>query len=350
MIYQYPALAQADWPVYRPVGFVLGDAHTRPITRAATVLSNMRWAASFAYHAGATFSSGEVWFFVPVGSSGRWATQAIVQSPNTFTYSGISLQTMTGTSTYQSWTGTSSTLANPTDLRGTSSGTWWCSSRMYPGSTSYALMGSGCSRLRLYGLTGTAPLGVSVIGYPYPGYSTSTTSGVAGWRYDGRLTPGWVGDTYVPSLSAAWARAIEEDLEVAEAMPVVIGILPYNASGVSAFESSWSQQTIRRAFSKQIPLAPPRRRKCVVAAIYATSTTNSLTLQIRVGGQVCSQWQSVYTSGAYRVVKCPLDTYAYEPVSTVSGVPVVNVRLLQYQVTISITNVNAMTVWITEDW
>ena len=109
----------------RPVGFVLGDAHTRPITRAATVLSNMRWAASFAYHAGATFSSGEVWFFVPVGSSGRWATQAIVQSPNTFTYSGISLQTMTGTSTYQSWTGTSATLANPTDLRGTSSGTWW---------------------------------------------------------------------------------------------------------------------------------------------------------------------------------------------------------------------------------
>ena len=344
MIYNLPALDTLEWPVRAKVGQIPADANTRRFSRAATVLSNMRWAATFAYGAGVTFSAAQIYFYMPFGSTGRCAPQVIIQSPNTLTLStGIKIQTMSGSSTYTTFSGTSATLTNPTDLRGTTGGTWRCGARMYPGNTTYALLGSGCGRVMIDGLTATSPLGVSVICYPYPGYASSSTSAYTGYRYGGGYTSAWPDTAFTP-LTAAWARSIEEQLEVAEAMPIVLAILPGHVTGVSGRTTPWVGWEIRERLCRQIPLAPPRRPKAYVVAEYGYNSTIG-TFNVLVGAQLISSWTSVYSSNNYRVYKARLTDAAYTPVGTVGGCPIVNCECRSRS-----NAVYALSAWITEDW
>ena len=253
MIYLYPALDQSAFPEPKPIGSTVTAADVQAVTRATTVLSNMRWSSTVVFPPGGTFSSGQIVLYCPMGSTGRFAPQAILQSPNSVTATGLRIQTMNAGSTYTSFTGTASNITNPTDLRGTAGGTWRCSARMYAGSSTYGLLTNGCSRLTLYGVTGSTPLGLSVIDYPYPGFSTSTSSAYVGWRYDKRNTLAWPDLPFTP-LTAGWARTIEDALEVAEAMPVIIGMLP-EVSGVMSrcCGASWQSRFHSRGPDGQRP-------------------------------------------------------------------------------------------------
>lgn len=339
MIYTLSALAQSTWPNRRRVGAIPASAHIQAINRAAAVLSNMRWSTTIGFPAGGTFSLGSISFFIPVTSTGRWFGQCIVQSPNTFSVSGVRTQSMTGTAV-TSWSGTSATITNPTDLRGTAGGSWRCSARMYP-ATSLRNLASGCARVQVYGVSGSTPLGVSMIAFPYPGATTSTSEQWVGPRNDGSMTPGWP-DLAFDCLSAAWARAIEAELEVAEAMPVVVGVLPI-VSGATGLPA-WDVALLRRVMAKQIPLARPRRPKALYFAVGSTTTSNPI-VQFRVGGQEITTWSTVYSSGAYRLLKARLYDDAYQSIGEVGGVPIVEVELRSF----SLTPTGA-TAWISEDF
>lgn len=339
MIYTLSALAQSTWPNRRRIGAIPSSTHIQAINRAAAVLSNLRWSTTIGFPAGGTFSSGTISFFAPATSTGRWFGEIIVQSPNTVSVSGVRTQTMTGT-TVTSWTNTSSNVANPTDLRGTEGGTWRRSARMYPTSALRDIT-AGCPRLQVYGVSGSTPLGVSFFAYPYPGTTTSTSEQWVGPRNDGSMTPGWP-DLAFDCLSAAWARAIETELEVAEAMPVVVGVLPI-VSGATGLPA-WDVALLRRVMTKQIPLARPRRPKALYFAVGSTTTTNPI-VQFRVGGQQITTWSTVYSSGAYRLLKARLYDEAYQSIGDVGGVPIVEAELRSF----SLTPTGA-TAWISEDF
>lgn len=341
MIYTLSALAQSTWPNRRRVGAIPTSTHIQAINRAAAVLSNLRWSATIGFPAGGAFSSGQIDIFLPFGSSGRWAVHHVLQSPNSVTASGVRVRNMINTTTGVNTTSTSSNIANPTDIRGTAGGTWRLSSRITPSNATYATLANGCSRLQLYGVNGSTPLAVGAVAYPYPGASTAQNAFFAGWRYGGGLTPGWP-DLAFDCLSAAWARAIETELEVAEAMPVVVGVLPI-VSGATGLPA-WDVALLRRVMTKQIPLARPRRPKALYFAVGSTTTSNPI-VQFRVGGQQITAWETVYSSGAYRLLKARLYDDAYQSVGDVGGVPIVEVELRSF----SLTPTGA-TAWISEDF
>lgn len=348
-IYRYPHLPLASWPAAMRPGLIPGIANLRGFNAGAAVLSNLRWSATVGYHAGASFSSAEIYLFLPWSSTGRCAPQVIVQSPASASMSGVAVRTMTAGSTYTQWTGTSTgTIANPTDLTGASSGFWSPRQRNYPGNTTYALITNGASRLCVYGLTGSGPLGISVIGYPDQQFVTSATSGVCGWRNDGRYCPTWPYYDLYP-LPAGWARTIEAELEVGEAMPIILGVLPGHASGVTCYQYPWVSGTIQRVMSRQIPLAEPLRAKALYVAIQLPASSGVPALEFTVGDQRIASWQTVYSSGYYKVLKARLDSAAYFSWTTVGGVPIVNVRCTYYY-GVDSSYAQAMTAWISEDF
>lgn len=343
-IFRYPYLAKASWPAPMRPGDIPASAAMQPLTRAATVLSNIRWSATFAYPPGTVFSSANIAFFAPMSGSGRWQAQVITQSPVSHTVSNIAIMTMTASSLYQQWTGTSSTFTDPTDIT-SSSGTWRAGARMYPGSTTYALITNGASRVAIRGLTGQGPLGVTIVGYPDFNAVTSATSSLSGWRNDGTYTPGWRDDTVTP-LCAGWARCMATDLEIGELMPVVIGILPLHSSGVTVWEYPWSLQTIRRAMTKQIPLTRGTARAIYIAVLLASGTaTPDITYQ--VGAQQITSWDIVYQSGRSTVLRATLSDNAYVSRTSVGGVPIVDCQMLYFAAG-GASTCAGMTAWIGE--
>jgi len=343
-IYRYPYLGESSWPAPMRPGDIPSSTAMQPLTRAATVLSNMRWSATFAYHPGATFSSAEIDFFCPMSGTGRFQSQIILQSTSSLTVSNVAIKRMTGSTTYQTWSGTSSTFTNPTDIT-SSSGTWRASARMYPGNTTYALITNGASRIAINGLNAQGPLGVSIVGYPDFNATTGTTSSLNGWRNDGSFTPGWR-DPVVAPLCAGWARAMETDIEIGELMPIPIGILPIQVSGVTAFEQTWSHQTIRRAMTKQIPLTRGTARAIYIAVGLASLTvTPEITYQ--VGAQQITEWDVVYQSGSYTVLRALLTDNAYVSRTSVGGVPIVDCQMLYFAAG-SAHTCAGMTVWFGE--
>lgn len=344
-IYRYPYLDKSAWPAPMRPGDIPASSAMQPLTRAATVLSNIRWSATFAYHPGAAFSSAQIAFFCPMSGTGRWQTQVITQSPaSSHTLTNIAIKRMDGSTTYQNFSGTSSTFTNPTDIT-SSSGTWRASARMYPGNTTYALITNGASRIAITGLTAQGPLGVTIVGYPDFGATSSSTSSLSGWRNDGTYTPGWR-DPVVAPLCAGWARAMATDIEIGELMPIPIGILPIHVSGVTAWEYPWSHQTIRRAMTRQIPLARGTARAIYIAVgLSSGSDTPDITYQ--VGAQQISAWDIVYHSGSYTVLKAALNDNAYVSRTSAGGVPIVDCQMLYFAAGGAHTCAG-MTAWIGE--
>ena len=343
-IYRYPYLGKSDWPAPMRPGDIPASGAMQPLTRAATALSNIRWSATFAYHPGATFSSAQIAFFAPMSGTGRWQAQVITQSTTSHTLSNISIKRMDGSSTYQTWSGTSSTYTNPTDIT-SSSGTWRTSARMYPGNTTYALITKGASRVAITDLHGQGPLGVTIVGYPDFTATTGTTSSLSGWRNDGTFTPGWR-DTTVTPLCAGWARCMATDLEIGELMPVPIGILPIHVSGVTAWEYPWSNQTIRRAMTKQVPLTRGTAR-AIYIAVGLSSGNDTPDITYQVGAQQITSWDIVYQSGSYTVLRATLSDNAYVSRTSVGGVPIVDCQMLYYAAG-GATTCAGMTAWIGE--
>lgn len=347
MLYRYPHLAKNSWPIPLAQGAIPSTTQIGQIIQGAKILSDFRWSATFAYHAGAKFSSAELAFFFPMSGTGRWQCQVLIQSPSAITVSTIAIKRMDNSATYTSWSGTYSTMTNPTDLTN-SSGGFRMSARMYPGNTTYALISNGASRVSIQGLSATGPLGVSIIGFPDGQFTTGTSSGYCGWRNDGRYTPGWPNYSLTP-LSAGWARAIEAEIEVGETMPIPIGILPIPVSGVTAFEATWSNNTIRRAMTKQVPLAPSLRPKALFIAVRLPASTTPPTIRYQVGQQRIEAWETVYQSGSHFVYKARLYDLAYYSWIDSGGVPIVNCEML-YFLGGNSDVCSGMTVWIGEDF
>ena len=348
-IYRYPHLTKSSWPIPLNQGLIPGTNHIARINQGAKVLSDFRWSATFAYHAGAKFSSAEVAFFCPMSGTGRWQCQVVVQSTtSSITISDIAIKRMDNSSTYTYWSGTYSSMTNPTDLTSASGGTFRTGARMYPGNTTYGLITNGASRVAVRGLSGSGPLGVSIIGFPDSQYSTGTSSGLSGWRNDGSFTPGWPDYALTP-LTAGWARAIEAEIEVGETMPIPIGVLPINVTGVTAFEANWSNNTIRRAMTKQVPLAPSLRPKALFIAVGLPASTSLPTIKYQVGQQRIDAWETVYHSGNYTVLKARLYDLAYYSWVDSGGVPIVNCEMLSFYGGNSDV-CSGMTVWIGEDF
>lgn len=346
-IYRYPHLTKSSWPEPLNQGLIPGTNHIARLNQSAKVLSDFRWSATFAYHAGAKFSSAEVAFFCPMSGTGRWNCQVVIQSAGSISVSDIAVKRMDNSSMYTSWTGTYSTMTNPTDLT-SSSGTFWMGSRIYPGSSTYALLSLGASRVAIRGLSATGPLGVSIVGFPDSQYVTGVTSSLNGWRSDGTSTPGWPDYALTP-LTAGWARAIEKEIEVGETMPIPIGVLPINVSGVTCFEQNWSNNTIRRAMTKQVPLAPSLRPKALFIAVGLPASTSLPTIRYQVGQQRIDAWETVYHSGYFTVLKARLYALAYYSWVDSGGVPIVNCEMLSFYGGNSEV-CSGMTAWIGEDF
>ena len=348
-LYSYQALAQQSWPSEMPIGSIPIPGDLTAITRAATVLSNLRWSATVALPPGVTFSSGRLGVLAPVASSGRQNYQVILQSPNTLSTNGVQVRSMTGASTSLSVTGSNYSITNPTDLRGTTGGTWRSSARIYPTSVAYGSLTSGCPRVEMYGLSGSSPMAISLIGWSYPGSVQSGSLGYAGIRADGSLMQSWP-DVIVSSMPmcAGWARTIESMLDMAEAMPVVIGMLP-RIEGATGLPT-WDEALMRRIMGKQIPLAPPRRRPKALYCALKLASSSSAALRVRVGGQIITTWSTVYQStygdSTYLVLRASLADDAYRADGEVGGVPVVSVEMLP---SLSTLSPEAATMWIGED-
>ena len=346
-VYRYAHLTKGTWPIPLNQGLIPTTTHIARLNQGAKVLSDFRWSATFAYHAGANFSSAEVAFFCPMSGTGRCSCQVLVQSTGSLSVSDIAVKRMDNSSTYTYWTATYNSMTNPTDLT-SSSGGFRTSARFYPGNTTYALISNGASRVAVRGLTATGPLGVSILGFPDSQYTTGTTSSLNGWRNDGSCTPGWPDYALTP-LTAGWARAIEKEIEVGETMPIPIGILPINVSGVTAFEQNWSNNTIRRAMTKQVPLAPSLRPKALFIAVGLPASTSLPTIRYQVGQQRIDAWETVYHSGNYTVLKARLYDLAYHSWVDSGGVPIVNCEMLSFYGGNSDV-CSGMSVWIGEDF
>lgn len=346
-IYRYAHLTKSSWPIPLNQGLIPESNHIAQLNQGAKVLSDFRWSATFAYHAGAKFSSAEVAFFCPMSGTGRWNCQVVIQSTGSLTVSDIAVKRMNNSSMYTYWSGTYTSITNPTDLT-SSSGTFRTSTRFYPGNTTYALITNGASRVAIRGLSATGPLGVSIVGFPDSQFATGTTSSLNGWRNDETNTPGWPDYALTP-LTAGWARAIEKEIEVGETMPIPIGVLPINVSGVTCFEQNWSSNTIRRAMTKQVPLAPSLRPKALFIAVGLPATTSLPSFIYQVGQQRIEAWETVYHSGNFTVLKARLYDLAYYSWCDSGGIPIVNCEMLSFY-GVNSDFCTGMTVWIGEDF
>lgn len=344
MIFNKPALDLQSFPKILQVGAKPTQADIAAVTQLATVLSNSRWSSTVLWGAGGSFDTGTIGLFVPMGSTGRCNLQVIVQSPNAVSLTGLRVMSMRGDRTYSTLTSTSTYVANPTDLRGTT-GTWWASPIIRPNSVDAQIFTYGLSKIELYGVKGSCPLAVTVTATPSSG-NINSSQGNRGRRYFGKNTPAWPNNDIVP-LSAAWARAMRDALEVGEAMPVIVGMEPEMSGYSLTYGGTF---TTMRAMSKRIPLARPRRPKCIYFA-FRRNSTGSPTFKFQVGAQSIpsSRFNNAYSysaSGQAAYVKyARLTEEAYTPSGEANGVPLVDVKMVSLS-----ANVAGATVWIGEDY
>lgn len=326
--------AISDWDSVFRVGSDVSAADIYNLLKNATTLTQMRWANTIQISAGLTFNDGVIEIPVPVGCRGRAHVLiageiSSVTRCETCWLTGSTRSSTTNTTTYP-W---------PSCISATFTSNYHNLYYMDNFETVANIQYTGGSMLRLKGVTGSTPLGISVSSTPTTsktGYSMSRK------RYDNDPIMG-IGYTspsgdISQTLNAGILRTCHSILDAAQEQPVMVGCLPY-IDGVTADTAGvypewtgdryWPPLLIANQMHRWIPLQKLSTPRSLWVVIKKHPYDGIWPILGKIGGQefrldTSNVWflSSQVSNARWFAWEVPLSDDAYAQNTTVGRCPV----------------------------